>query len=330
MGVPSRRRGGGHDGLSIRPCAISHEVIDSSSPAMNVCSQTVPHHKRSSDLRETHADNLNMACSDTPRMAWILAHQVLADKMSRIKTLDLDTVMEMIRHEIPALPILWFSRGGLLDVDRRAVEQFGIPVLVLMENAGRQVAEVTRSYMMEGASVLILAGAGNNGGDGLVAARHLANRGCRVEILLIMDENKFTGAAQSQLKIIGKMGLPVTILSQQPEGFSQWLAHSDVGDAVVDAMFGTGLNRPLTGPVKDLIVQLNQSNRRVISVDIPSGLDCDTGKPLGIAVQAVHTVSFCGMKIGFELPEAIRYLGQISIGDIGAPMALLQACAEKE
>ena len=235
----------------------------------------------------------------------------------------------MTHPEIPDRPMLWFSRAGLMEVDRRAVEDFGIEVPVLMENAGRQVAEVARSYMIEGSAVLIIAGAGNNGGDGLVAARHLANRVHQVQILLICDESKFAGAAQKQLQIVRKMELPVVILPRQNDALIRWLENSDVGDAVVDAMFGTGLNRPLDAPVKDLIMQLNNANHRVISVDIPSGLDCDTGQALGIAVQAAHTVSFCGMKIGFESADAIRYLGQISIGDIGAPVALLQACAEK-
>ena len=224
--------------------------------------------------------------------------------------------------------MLWFSRAQLMQIDQRAVEDFGIPVLVLMENAGREVAQVARSYMMEGSSVLILAGAGNNGGDGLVAARHLANHGHRVTILLTVDEHKFTGAALTQLQIIRKMGIPLAILTPQQDAFTQWLENSDVGDAVVDAIFGTGLNRPLDEVTQDLIAQVNQSNRRVISVDIPSGLDCDMGRPMGVAVQAAHTISFCGMKIGFESAEAISYLGQISIGDIGAPQALLQACAQ--
>lgn len=236
--------------------------------------------------------------------------------------------MIMPHPEIPDRPMLWFSRAQLMQVDRRAVEEFGISVLMLMENAGREVAQVARSYTMEGSSVLILAGAGNNGGDGLVAARHLANHGHRVTILLTVDEHKFTGAAQTQLQIIRKMGIPLAILPRQKEAFTQWLEHSDVGDAVVDAIFGTGLNRPLDGSIQELIAAVNQSNRRVISVDIPSGLECDTGQALGGAVRATHTVSFCGMKIGFEAADAISYLGQLSIGDIGAPQSLLQACSQ--
>jgi NAD(P)H-hydrate epimerase len=226
-------------------------------------------------------------------------------------------------------PMLWFSRHGLMEVDRRAVEQFGINVLALMENAGRQVAEVTRSYLLEGSAVLILAGAGNNGGDGLVAARHLANRGHRIRIILIAEEEKFKGAAKAQLQIARNMQLPIQIFSRQPNSLADFLEHSDVGDAVIDAMFGTGLNRPLDAAVCALIDQLNCAHRRVISVDIPSGLDCDTGEVLGNAVEAAHTVSFCGMKIGFQSADAIRYLGQISIGDIGAPHALLRACAHE-
>ncbi len=236
--------------------------------------------------------------------------------------------MIMPHPEIPDRPMLWFSRAQLMQVDRRAVEEFGISVLMLMENAGREVAQVARSYTMEGSSVLILAGAGNNGGDGLVAARHLANHGHRVTILLTVDEHKFTGAAQTQLQIIRKMGIPLAILPRQKGAFTQWLEHSDVGDAVVDAIFGTGLNRPLDGSIQELIAAVNQSNRRVISVDIPSGLECDTGQALGGAVRATHTVSFCGMKIGFEAADAISYLGQLSIGDIGAPQSLLQACSQ--
>ncbi len=237
--------------------------------------------------------------------------------------------MMMPHPEIPDRPMLWFSRAQLMQVDRRAVEEFGMSVLVLMENAGREVAQVARSYMMEGSAVLILAGAGNNGGDGLVAARHLANHGHRVTVLLTVDEHKFTGAAQTQLQIIKKMDIPSAIFPRQKDAFTQWLEHSDVGDAVVDAMFGTGLNRPVDVSIQELIAQVNQSNRRVISVDIPSGLDCDTGQALGAAVQAAHTVSFCGMKIGFESADAISYLGQISIADIGAPQALLQSCSQK-
>ncbi|MGC9260601.1 MAG: NAD(P)H-hydrate epimerase [Phycisphaerae bacterium] len=237
--------------------------------------------------------------------------------------------MDQLPAELGKHPMLWFSRAGLMEVDRRAVEQFGIPMVALMENAGRQVADITRSYTLEGSAVLILVGAGNNGGDGLVAARHLANRGHAVRIVLIAEESKFKGAAQTQLQIVRSMNLPVQVLPQSTQALSQWLEQSHVGDAVIDAMFGTGLNRPLDGLVRELIVNLNAAGQRVVSVDLPSGLDCDTGKPLGVVVQAAHTVSFCGMKIGFDCPEAIRYLGQISIGDIGAPLALLQACAER-
>jgi hydroxyethylthiazole kinase-like uncharacterized protein yjeF len=223
---------------------------------------------------------------------------------------------------------LWFSRAGLAQVDRRAVEEFGIPIMVLMENAGRAVAQVTRAYTNPESQVLIIAGPGNNGGDGLAAARHLANLGHQVQILLTGEAKKYSGAAAQQLGIVQKMALPILASSDPIAAFNQWLESSNVDDAIVDGIFGTGLSRPVSGSIAGLIDAINDSQRRVLSIDIPSGLDCDTGQPLGTAVRAVHTVSFCGMKIGFHNAEAIAYLGQISIGDIGAPQKLLQECSQ--
>jgi len=225
---------------------------------------------------------------------------------------------------------LWFSRAALAEVDRRAVQDFGIPIAVLMENAGHAAAEITRAYTNPESAVLIVAGPGNNGGDALVAARHLANRGHPVQILLTAKEEKYSGPAAEQLKIVQKMDLEILNADEPEEAFNIWLQSSLVDDAIVDGIFGTGLSRPIIGPVAGLIAAMNNSERRVISVDIPSGLDCDAGNPLGIAVRAVHTVSFCGMKIGFQSPDAIGYLGQVSIGDIGVPRKLLQECAVPE
>ena len=225
---------------------------------------------------------------------------------------------------------LWFSRAALAEVDRRATQDFGIPVAVLMENAGRGAAEITRAYTNPESRVLIVAGPGNNGGDALVAARHLANRGHPVQILLTNKKEKYSGAAASQLEIVRKMGLEILDEAEPAEAFKNWLSESHVDDAVVDGIFGTGLSRPITGLIAKLITAINDSERRVVSVDIPSGMDCDTGEPLGIAVRAVHTISFCGMKIGFQSAAAVGYLGQVSIGDIGAPRKLLEECAVPE
>ncbi len=225
---------------------------------------------------------------------------------------------------------LWFSRAALAEVDRRAVNDFGMTISALMENAGRVLADITRAYTHAESRIIVLAGPGNNGGDGLVAARHLANCGHTVDVLLLAPRNKFRNTAGEQLATITRMGITI----DEPTGplpvdevLAAWLERSHVDDAIVDAIFGTGLTRPVTGDVAAIMDRINASNRRIISADIPSGLDCDSGLPLGTAVRATHTVSFCGMKIGFAQPTAISFTGQCSIGDIGVPRCLLAELA---
>ena len=222
---------------------------------------------------------------------------------------------------------LWFNRRGLQEVDRRCAEQFHLPVTALMENAGTGVAHVVTRYTTPGESILVLCGAGNNGGDSLVAARHLANRGYRLHVMLTAPSEKFHPAAAGQLATIHAMEIPITDISAGDAPFARWLAATGESACIVDGMFGTGLCRPLQGPVLSLVAAVNAAERLVVSVDIPSGLDCDTGEPLGLAIRAGHTVSFCGMKIGFAQASAATSTGQISIADIGVPAALLRELA---
>ncbi len=236
----------------------------------------------------------------------------------------------MARKDSASLAALWFSRRSLTEIDRRAAADFGLSIAALMENAGRALAEITRAYTHADSRVLVLAGAGNNGGDGLVAARWLANFGQPVEILLLAAPEKFKGPAGEQLNTVQRMRLKIhdqNTTVPVADTLAGWIESSYVDDAIVDAIFGTGLARPVTNGVAAVIQKVNESNRRVISADIPSGLDCDTGEPLGIAVRATHTISFCGMKIGFSRPGAIGYAGQCSIGDIGVPRCLLEELA---
>jgi NAD(P)H-hydrate epimerase len=220
---------------------------------------------------------------------------------------------------------LCFSRAALREMDRRAVEEFRIPILVLMENAGRAVADAARHMLKHGGSVLIVCGPGNNGGDGLVAARHLHNAGVAVEILLLADPVQFRDAAAMQLAIVHAMKLHVQTISTNHQELRNWLAESHPNDLIVDAIFGTGLSRPVEGLARDVIEAINKTRHAVLAVDIPSGLDCDTGLPLGIAVKAATTVSFCGTKMGFA--NAAAYTGKVMVGDIGAPVELLRELA---
>jgi NAD(P)H-hydrate epimerase len=224
---------------------------------------------------------------------------------------------------------LVFSRAGLRELDRRAVEEFHIPILVLMENAGRAVAEAALKMTRGKGGVLVLCGPGNNGGDGLVAARHLHNAGMAVTVILLSPREAYKDATGAQLKIVDAMKLPVEVLSAGHEEFRDWHVEAGPEDIVIDALFGTGLSRAVEGVAADLIRAVNSSRRRVIAVDIPSGLDCDTGAQLGVAVRAVETVSFCGVKKGFSSSGGKEFCGKVVVADIGAPRELMVGLAEK-
>ncbi len=217
---------------------------------------------------------------------------------------------------------LWFTRDALRNIDARAASDFGLEPVVLMENAGRELALVTRQYTEPTSQILILVGKGNNGGDGLVAARHLANAGHRVVLASPWATTDFSLLSARQLKTVRAMGMKV-IEGFNAAAMTTWREHSAVHDAVIDGLFGSGLSRPMDGGVCELIAAVNESMRRVISCDIPSGLDSDTGQTWGQCIYAAHTVSYCGMKVGFHHATAMAALGQISIGDIGAPRQLL-------
>ncbi len=224
---------------------------------------------------------------------------------------------------------LWFSRDALRQIDTRAAADYGLEPAVLMENAGRELALITRKYAEPTSQILILTGKGNNGGDGMVAARHLTNAGHDVRLASPWTAAELSTLAAGQLKTTRAMGIPLQ------EGFgaaamAAWRDNSAVHDVVIDCLFGSGLRRPMDTTICELIAAVNDSMRRVISCDIPSGLDCDTGTTWGACICAAHTVSYCGMKMGFHHPTAMASLGQLSIGDIGVPRPLLIELASPE
>lgn len=224
---------------------------------------------------------------------------------------------------------LIFSREALKALDRRAVEDYGIPILVLMENAGRAVADAVRRHLKKDSRVLVLAGPGNNGGDALVATRHLHNAAVPVEILLLAARDAYRDPAAAQLQIVTAMKLPVETLSPDHAELRDWVVESRPEDVIVDGLFGTGLSRAVEGLAADVIKAANASRHPVVAIDIPSGMDADTGLPAGNGpmIRALETISFCGMKKGFALPEAHRSTGKITIADIGAPRELLRQLA---
>ncbi len=214
------------------------------------------------------------------------------------------------------------SREEVRAIDRRAIEEFGVPGAVLMENAGRGAAEVLGALGVRG-PVLICCGKGNNGGDGFVIARHLDNRGLPVRVLLFAKPEELTGDAALNYEILRRSGVPIDVRAGQPidaEALRQELA---AAEWVVDALFGTGLAGAVRPPFDRVIAAINASGAKVLAVDIPSGLDCDTGEPLGAAVRAQHTVTFVATKRGFANPAARAWVGEVHVADIGAPRAAL-------
>ena len=206
------------------------------------------------------------------------------------------------------------------DFDRRAEQEFGVPSSVLMENAGRHVSEAIRDMLgsVRGKRIAIVAGAGNNGGDGFVAARHLHDAGAEAAIFLLGDPASVKGDAKINLDILLKTGFTVKSVQSASE-LEAPLAHSD---AVVDAIFGTGLRGEVRGLAAEVIQAINASGRPVVAVDVPSGLDADTGQILGVCVNADRTVTFALPKIGLLAYPGASCVGQLIVADIGIPHQL--------
>jgi hydroxyethylthiazole kinase-like uncharacterized protein yjeF len=223
-------------------------------------------------------------------------------------------------------PLLVFDRESIRAVDRTAIDEYGIPGLILMENAARGLARKTLEMLDETTSraslVLIFCGSGNNGGDGFALARDLHNAGVDVAIVVVGEPKPGTDAGVNRM-ICQRMGLRELSVDEVDSFDRRYQA-----DLIVDAMFGTGLDRALSGSAAQAVQWINQSKRPVLAVDVPSGLDCDTGRPAGgasgIAVKATRTVTFVGFKSGFEGLDAQKYLGEVSVVDIGAPVELLE------
>jgi NAD(P)H-hydrate epimerase len=214
------------------------------------------------------------------------------------------------------------TREQTRELDRRAIEEFGVPGIVLMENAGRGMAELLRTLGING-PVAICCGKGNNGGDGFVMARHLDNAGVRVRVLLFGDPAQLSGDAAINHRIIAVSGIPLEVFTGpalDEERLRRQLADADW---IVDALFGSGLRGTIQPPFDRMIAAINSAAARVFAVDIPSGLDSDTGQPLGIAIRAHHTATVAAMKKGFLTSSAAAWVGQVHVIDMGAPRVLL-------
>lgn len=213
----------------------------------------------------------------------------------------------------------YLNRAQVREIDRLATEQYRIPSIVLMENASRAVAKAVRDELPDTAGrILLLAGGGNNGGDALAAARHLHNDGFAVRIGLTIDPARYKGDALINYQIVRAMGLPT--FQATPQAVA-----SECCDLVVDGIFGTGLTEPPREPFEALVDAIEAKDVGVVAIDLPSGLDCDRGDPLGACVTARKTITFVARKLGFSNPKSAQFTGKVTVAGIGCPRELIDA-----
>lgn len=210
------------------------------------------------------------------------------------------------------------------EIDILAIEHLGLPGIVLMENAGRAAAEFIYGLLPNPAAarVAILCGPGNNGGDGFVIARHLANAGVPLALILAAPPEKSLGDAATNLAVLARVGLPLRVAAD-PAGLA--VAAEEIAKAalIVDALLGTGARGAPRGSMAELIVQANAARATRIAIDIPSGLEADSGTVGHPCFQADATVTMVAPKIGFETAAAAGVLGRVVVVEIGVPRALI-------
>lgn len=212
------------------------------------------------------------------------------------------------------------TRDEVRAIDAWAINTLGVPGVVLMENAGRSCAELIEDKLRDivEPKVCIFCGTGNNGGDGYVIARHLMNSGFRVVVVVCGDPAKIKGDAKINLDILKRMGQPIERLNPADNNISDRInTYTAEADLLVDGLFGTGLRGQVSDEYQYLIEILNACRCPILAVDIPSGLDCDSGEPLGAAIKATWTVTFVAVKKGFTSVRAAPYTGEIYVASIG-------------
>lgn len=213
------------------------------------------------------------------------------------------------------IPVI--STTQMMEVDRLMIEEFGIQLIQMMENAGRSLAELSRRMLgrsLRAKRIAVLCGGGNNGGGGMVAARHLRNWGAEILVKLMTPSAQLKGTPAHQFQILEKMG----ILDNSSIDLS-------TVDLVIDAMIGYGLTGDPRGTIAEWIERVNNAARPVLSLDTPSGLNTTTGNPGSPCVRATSTLTLALPKIGLLTPQARPFVGDLYLADIGVPPELYSA-----
>ena len=220
------------------------------------------------------------------------------------------------------------SRDEVRYVDRFAIKQYGIPPAVLMENAGRGCVDWLRKFGIRG-PVVILCGKGNNAGDGLVIARHLLVRGAQPRVLLAADPQQYRGETRMNYEVCRQADVAICDMRTATDEALREALHD--ADWIVDALLGTGASGAPRSPMDAMIRVANELPARRMAIDIPSGLDCDTGCVADPTFRADHTCTFVAKKVGFDAATAQPFLGEVHVVDIGLPPnVVLAAVADRQ
>jgi len=214
------------------------------------------------------------------------------------------------------------TREEIREIDRTAIEDVGMPGVILMENAGRGAAQIALEMLggKDDARVAIVCGRGNNGGDGFVVARHLHNAGVGVVVCLLSPRDKIGGDALVNLQIAERMELDLRRTEPADLDFAGC-------DLIVDAILGTGLSGTVREPYAAAIAAINTAGAPILAIDIPSGLDANTGDVLGVCVRADRTATFALPKIGFTRSHGPEMTGGVTVVDIGVPGEILESAS---
>ncbi len=212
------------------------------------------------------------------------------------------------------------SAQEMKKLDALAIARYGIPAIILMENAGRSAAqEALKMLPKKGIRrVALFCGYGNNGGDGFVCARHLINQGIQARIYLVGEKKQFSRETKLNYQILSKLKQKFEPVKNS-KAFGKLTQEIKKCQLIIDGIFGIGLKGGLNQFYQELFSTLNSAQAPILSLDIPSGLDADTGKPLGGAIQAVKTITFGLLKKGLIKPQACKFTGKITVADISLP-----------
>ena len=225
------------------------------------------------------------------------------------------------------------TAAQMREIDRRTTEERGIPGLVLMENAGARVYEllVSRFAPLDARRVVILCGKGNNGGDGLVIARHMVVRGdaAGLQVVLVGDPDELPGDAAANCRMLRGVDCEPLVV-RASEDWQRIRSRLLPAEVVVDALLGTGLSGPARGIVLEIIddVNANFGHAEVVAVDMPSGLPSDSGEPAGEAMRASRTITFTAPKVSQIFPPNCEQVGELTVASIGTAPSVLDGDPE--